>query len=165
MFEVYFWPTPNWEKVTTLLEKLSISCLIRPINVARSDWFAPEFLKLTPNNCILALVDIKSKSSGAPVTIIESGGAFMLLAEMTVMFAKYARLLHEQPKALFERVALPLSATNTGPEIRPICRARRGRCSLPRGANQPYVFPSKTGEAYFIGLPNLWSRMAKSWRE
>ena len=89
----------------------------------------------------------------------------MLLAEKTVMFAKYARLLHEQPKALFERVALPLSATNTGPEIRQICRARRSRCSLPRDANQPYVFPSKTGEAYFIGLPNLWSRMAKRWRE
>jgi integrase len=62
----------------------------------------------------------------------------------------------------FRARCLRLSDTKTGPQIRPIGRAALDLLtSLPREANQPYVFPSKTGEGHFIGLPHLWDRMAK----
>jgi integrase len=62
----------------------------------------------------------------------------------------------------FKARCLRLSDTKTGPQIRPIGRAALELLdSLPRYENQPYVFPSKTEEGHFIGLPHFWERMAK----
>jgi GST-like protein len=81
MFELYYWPTPNGKKVSILLEELALSYTLRPVHIGRGDQFNPEFLKISPNNRMPALVDSEPRGGGAPVTIFESGAIMMYLAE------------------------------------------------------------------------------------
>ncbi|MGD0144543.1 MAG: glutathione S-transferase family protein, partial [Rhizomicrobium sp.] len=82
MLELHYWPTPNGKKVTILLEELGVPYTIKPINIGRGDQFSPEFLKISPNNRMPALVDTEPKGGGAPVTLFESGAIMMYLAEI-----------------------------------------------------------------------------------
>lgn len=81
MLDLYFWPTPNGKKVTILLEELGVPYTIKPINIGRGDQFSAEFLKISPNNRMPALVDTEPKSGGAPLTLFESGAIMMYVAE------------------------------------------------------------------------------------
>ncbi len=81
MLELYFWPTPNGKKVTILLEELCVPYKVKPVNIGRGDQFAPEFLKISPNNRMPALVDTEPKGGGAALSIFESGAIMMYLAE------------------------------------------------------------------------------------
>jgi GST-like protein len=81
MLDLYFWPTPNGKKVTILLEELSVPHTIKPVNIGRGDQFAPEFLKISPNNRMPALVDTEPTGSGVPLAVFESGAIMMYLAE------------------------------------------------------------------------------------
>jgi GST-like protein len=79
MLDLYFWPTPNGKKVTILLEELDVPYTIKPVNIGRGDQFTSEFLKISPNNRMPALVDTDAKDG--PLTIFESGAIMMYLAE------------------------------------------------------------------------------------
>lgn len=81
MLELYFWPTPNGKKVTILLEELGVPYAIKPLNIMRGDQFAPDFLKISPNNRMPALIDSEPAGGGAPVALFESGAIMMYLAE------------------------------------------------------------------------------------
>jgi len=81
MLDLYYWPTPNGKKVTILLEELEVPYTVKPVNIGRGDQFTPEFLKISPNNRMPALVDTEPKGGGAPVTQFESGAIMMYLAE------------------------------------------------------------------------------------
>ena len=80
MIDLYFWTTPNGYKVTILLEELGWPYNVIPVHIGKGEQFAPEFLKISPNNKIPALVD-HDGLDGKPIEIFESGAIMMYLAE------------------------------------------------------------------------------------
>ncbi len=79
--DVYYWPTPNGWKVTILLEELGAPYNIIPINIGKGEQFKPEFLKVSPNNRMPALVDHEPLGGGEPLAIFESGAMMEYIAE------------------------------------------------------------------------------------
>ncbi len=84
MIDLYFWPTPNGWKITILLEELNLPYNLIPVNIGQGDQFKPEFLKISPNNRMPAIVD--HDVEGEPVAVFESGAILMYLAEKTGKF-------------------------------------------------------------------------------
>ena len=84
MIDFYFWPTPNGWKVSILLEELGLPYRMIPVNIGAGDQFHPEFLKISPNNRMPAIVD--HEVSGPPVSVFESGAILFYLAEKTGRF-------------------------------------------------------------------------------
>jgi GST-like protein len=82
MIDVYFWPTPNGHKVTIALEELALPYSVIPINIGKGDQFNSEFLKISPNNKMPAIVD-SDGPGGKPISIFESGAILIYLAEKT----------------------------------------------------------------------------------
>ena len=80
MLDLYFWTTPNGYKVTILLEELGLSYNVIPIHIGKGAQFNPDFLKISPNNKIPALVD-HDAPDGQPIALFESGAIMMYLAE------------------------------------------------------------------------------------
>ena len=76
--EVYFWPTPNGYKVTTMLEECGVPYVIKPVNIARGDQFKSEFLKISPNNRMPAIIDPQGPG-GKPISVFESGAILQYL--------------------------------------------------------------------------------------
>ncbi|MGH7986279.1 MAG: glutathione binding-like protein [Candidatus Binataceae bacterium] len=80
MIDVYFWTTPNGYKVTIMLEELGWKYNVFPIAIGKGEQFEPEFLKISPNNKIPAIVDHEGPG-GEPLALFESGAILMYLAE------------------------------------------------------------------------------------
>jgi GST-like protein len=80
MIDLYYWPTPNGWKVTILFEELGLSYNAIPIDIMKGDQFAPEFLEISPNNRVPAVVDTEGED-GAPLSIFESGAILLHYAE------------------------------------------------------------------------------------
>ena len=83
--ELYYWPTPNGWKASIFLEELGLPYEVRPINIAAGDQFEPEFLKISPNNKMPAIVDPEGPDGG-PISVFESGAILIYLAEKTGRF-------------------------------------------------------------------------------
>lgn len=81
MIDLYYWPTPNGHKVTIFLEELSLPYRIEPIDIGKGAQFAPDFLKIAPNNRMPAIVDHAPAGGGAPISVFESGAILLYLAE------------------------------------------------------------------------------------
>ncbi len=81
MIDLYYWPTPNGKKVTILLEELGIDYNVIICNIAKGDQFADDFLDISPNNRMPALVDRAPADGGEPIPVFESGSMMMYLAE------------------------------------------------------------------------------------
>ena len=86
MIDLYYWPTPNGHKVTLLLEEAGLEYNIKPVNIGNGDQFKPEFLEISPNNKMPAIVDHQPADGGAPQSVFESGAILMYLAEKTGKF-------------------------------------------------------------------------------
>jgi GST-like protein len=86
MIDLYYWTTPNGHKVTLFLEETGLPYAIHPINIGKGEQFQPEFLKISPNNRIPAIVDQAPAGGGAPISVFESGAILMYLAEKTGRF-------------------------------------------------------------------------------
>ena len=99
MIDVYSWPTPNGHKVHIMLEecgyKLGKDWLAHPINIGKGDQFTAEFLKISPNNKIPALVD-PNGPDGKPISMMESGAILLYLA------AKTGKFMPKTDRAKFE---------------------------------------------------------------
>src|SRR5207253_8264937 len=80
--DLYYWPTPNGWKITIMLEECGLAYRIIPINIARGDQFTPEFLTISPNNRIPAIVD-HGGSGGKSIAIFESGAILQYLGRKT----------------------------------------------------------------------------------
>jgi len=80
MIDLYFWMTPNGYKVTIMLEELGWKYNVIPVNIGKGDQFKPDFLKISPNNRMPALVD-HDGPDGKPISVFESGAMLMYLAE------------------------------------------------------------------------------------
>jgi GST-like protein len=86
MIDLYHWPTPNGHKITIFLEEAGLAYRIHPVNIGKGDQFKPEFLAISPNNRIPAIVDTAPADGGKPVSLFESGAILLYLAEKTGLF-------------------------------------------------------------------------------
>ncbi len=82
MIDVYTWPTPNGHKVHIMLEETGLEYRIHGVNIREGEQFKPEFLKISPNNRIPAIVD-RDGPSGKPISIFETGAILLYLASKT----------------------------------------------------------------------------------
>lgn len=81
MIDLYYWTTPNGHKITIFLEEVGLPYNIIPINIGAGDQFQPEFLKISPNNRIPAIVDHEPTDGGEAISVFESGAILLYLAE------------------------------------------------------------------------------------
>lgn len=86
MIDLYYWTTPNGHKITIFLEEAGLDYQIKPIDINAGDQFEPEFLAISPNNRIPAIVDHTPTDGGAPISVFESGAILQYLAEKTGQF-------------------------------------------------------------------------------
>ena len=85
MIDVYSWPTPNGDKVHIMLEECALPYRVHAIDIGAGDQFAPEFLQISPNNRIPAIVD-PDGPDGQPISIFESGAILLYLAGKSARF-------------------------------------------------------------------------------
>jgi GST-like protein len=85
MIEAHNWPTSNGRKIFIMLEETGLPYTIHPVNIRKGDQFKPEFLKISPNNKIPAIVDTDGPG-GKPISIFESGAILIYLARKSGMF-------------------------------------------------------------------------------
>ena len=81
MIDLHYWPTPNGHKVTMLLEELGAPYRIVPVDISKGEQFAPDFLRIAPNNRMPAIVDNAPSEGGEPISLFESGAILLYLAE------------------------------------------------------------------------------------
>jgi len=84
MIDLYYWPTPNGWKISIMLEECELAYRLIPVNIGRGDQFKPDFLAISPNNRMPAIVD--HDVDGDPVPVFESGAILFYLAEKTGRF-------------------------------------------------------------------------------
>jgi GST-like protein len=83
--EVYYWPTPNGHKITIMLEECGLPYEIKPVNIGRGEQFKPEFLAISPNNRMPAIID-RDGPGGSPISVFESGAILQYLGRKTGRF-------------------------------------------------------------------------------
>ena len=81
MIELYYWTTPNGHKITMFLEETELPYTIIPINIGAGDQFKPDFLKISPNNRIPAIIDKEPATGDGPISVFESGAILLYLAD------------------------------------------------------------------------------------
>lgn len=91
MIELYYWPTPNGQKISVMLEEVGLEYEVRPLNIGAGDQFGPEFLRISPNNRMPAIVD-----TDTGISVFEGGAILIYLAEKSEM------LLPEEQAARFD---------------------------------------------------------------
>jgi GST-like protein len=83
MIDLHYWPTPNGHKITIFLEETGLAYRISPVDIGKGDQFKPEFLAISANNRMPAVVDRAPADGGAPVALFESGAILVYFAEKT----------------------------------------------------------------------------------
>ena len=86
MIDLHYWPTPNGKKVTILLEECGMPYRLVACHIGKGDQFEDEFLEISPNNRMPAMVDDEPPGGGAPVSVFESGAMMMYIAEKAGRF-------------------------------------------------------------------------------
>lgn len=86
MIDLYYWPTPNGHKITLFLEEAGLAYAIRRVDIGQGEQFAPEFLAISPNGKMPAIVDHAPADGGAPISVFESGSILLYLADKTKRF-------------------------------------------------------------------------------
>jgi GST-like protein len=91
MIELYYWPTPNGQKISIMLEEVALEYEVKPVNIGAGDQFDPEFLRISPNNRMPAIVDTETD-----ISVFEGGAILIYLAE------KSGKLLAKEQASRFE---------------------------------------------------------------
>jgi len=86
MIDLYYWPTPNGHKITMFLEEAGAAYAIHPVDISAGDQFKRDFLAISPNNRMLAIIDTAPADLGEPISVFESGAILLYLAEKTGRF-------------------------------------------------------------------------------
>jgi GST-like protein len=111
MIDLYYWPTPNGHKVTIFLEETGLEYRTVPVNIRKGEQFAPEFLKISPNNRMPAIVDTDGPG-GKPFSLFESGAILLYLAEKT------GKLMPSETRARYRVIEwLMFQMANVGPML------------------------------------------------
>ena len=136
MIEVYSWATPNGHKVHIMLEECALPYRIIPIDIGAGDQFDPNFLTISPNNKIPAIVD-PDGPDGRPISLFESGAILLYLASKT------ARFLPQSTRARYEVLQwLLFQVGSVGPMLG---QAHHFRIYAPQKID--YAFDRYTNEA------------------
>jgi GST-like protein len=98
MIDLYYWTTPNGHKIAIFLEETGLPYKIFPVNIGKGEQFKREFLAISPNNRIPAIIDHEPPSGGAPIPIFESGAILLYLADKTGKFI--AQEIHGRTETL-----------------------------------------------------------------
>jgi GSH-dependent disulfide-bond oxidoreductase len=85
MIDLYSWPTPNGHKIHIMLEETGLPYRVHPIDIGAGDQFKPEFLKISPNNKMPAMID-SDGPDGKPLSMFESGAMLIYLASKSGKF-------------------------------------------------------------------------------
>ncbi|MGX7704122.1 glutathione S-transferase family protein [Methylobacterium sp. Gmos1] len=85
MIQLYAWDTPNGRKISVALEEMGLTYRVEPVDITKGRQFEPDFLAISPNNRIPAIVDVEGPD-GAPISVFESGAILVYLAEKTGRF-------------------------------------------------------------------------------
>ena len=131
MIDVHYWPTPNGKKVTILLEELELPYKVAPVHIGRGDQFTDDFLKISPNNRMPAIVDHAPADGGPPLSVFESGAIMIYLAE------KAGRFLPADVRGKYEVIQWVIwQMANQGPKF-----GERGHFSrvAPEHGDQSYA--------------------------
>ena len=86
MIDLHYWPTPNGWKISIMLEECALPYTLRPVNIGKGEQFTSDFLSISPNNRMPAIVDHAPAGGGAPIAVFESGAILQYLAEKTGQF-------------------------------------------------------------------------------
>jgi GSH-dependent disulfide-bond oxidoreductase len=86
VIQLYYWPTPNGHKITMFLEESGLPYELHGVNIGKGEQFKVDFLKISPNNRMPAIVDDEPPGGGPPVSVFESGAILLYLAEKTGKF-------------------------------------------------------------------------------
>ena len=86
MIDLHYWPTPNGHKITLFLEEAGIEYRIIPVDISAGEQFRPEFLAISPNNRMPAIVDHAPGDGGEAISVFESGAILLYLANKTGQF-------------------------------------------------------------------------------
>ena len=149
MIELHYWPTPNGHKIPIFLEESGLDYVIRPVDIGKGDQFKPEYLAISPNNKMPAIVDTAPADGGAAISVFESGAILIYLAE------KCGRFL---PRGLRERIeALEWLFWQVG-GLGPI-NGQYGHFSVYASEKIPYAIDRYTQEAHRL-LSVLDKRLA-----
>lgn len=89
MIDLYFAPTPNGHKITLFLEEAELDYRLIKVDLGKGGQFRPEFLRISPNNKIPAIVDHSPADGGEPLSLFESGAILLYLAEKTGLFLSH----------------------------------------------------------------------------
>ena len=96
MIDLYYWPTPNGWKISIALEEMELPYRTVMVNIGRGEQFEPDFLAISPNNRMPAIVDHEPKGGGTPISVFETGAILLYLAE------KCGRFLPADPRKRVE---------------------------------------------------------------
>jgi GSH-dependent disulfide-bond oxidoreductase len=86
MIDLHYWPTPNGWKISIALEEMGLAYRTLPVDIGMGAQFMPEFLAISPNNRMPAIVDHAPADGGDPVSVFETGAILLYLAEKTGQF-------------------------------------------------------------------------------
>jgi GST-like protein len=100
MIDLYYWTTPNGHKITMFLEEAGLDYRINPVRISAGEQFRPEFLAISPNNRIPAIVDHAPTGGGAPVSLFESGAILLYLADKIGRFIPGPAQVHARAEVL-----------------------------------------------------------------
>ncbi len=92
MIDLYYWTTPNGHKITIFLEETGLPYTVKPVNISKGEQFAPEFIAISPNNRIPAIVDHALDDGGPSLPMFESGAILLYLAD------KVGRFIPQPPR-------------------------------------------------------------------
>ena len=153
MIDLYTWTTPNGRKVSIMLEECGLEYRVHPVNLGKAEQFSPEFLKISPNNRIPAIVD--QEGDGGPLAVFESGAILIYLAEKTGKFlapkgrqrAQALEWLMWQMGGVGPMFGQLNHFINTAPEKIPYAIERY----LTEAARLIAVMDKRLGEARFLG--------------
>ena len=111
MIDLYSWPTPNGHKVHIMLEEVGLPYRVHAVDIGAGEQFKPDFLAISPNNKIPAIVD-QDGPGGQPYSLFESGAILLYLAEKT------GKLLPQEPRSRYDVVQwLMFQMGNVGPML------------------------------------------------
>ena len=136
MIDLYTWPTPNGHNIHIMLEETGLDYTVIPVDIGAGDQFAPDFLKISPNNKMPAMVD-RDGPGGAPYAMFESGAMLIYLAE------KCGRFMPQEMRARFDVIKwLMFQMGHIGPMLG---QAHHFRAYAPEPI--PYAVERYTNEA------------------
>ena len=166
MIDLYTWPTPNGHKIHIMLEECGLPYNVIPIDIGAGDQFKPEFLKISPNNKMPAMVD-PDGPDGKPIAMFESGAILIYLAEKTGKFlpadprGRYGVLqwLMFQMGSIGPMLGQAHHFLQYAPErhrVRPQPLSQRGQPPVRRGRPPPRREPLSRGRRLQIADIAVW---------